>query len=119
MVKTRPRDVAREKIKNIVIPDQEKEKFGRASSSTVNQIKCNPVFAKGSLIQIQHHPMIIHAQRQSKLVPGKIIAVYKHHFLVKTKLYPVSISWIDIYVGDVGIIPMTSREMYRELGYIL
>lgn len=104
MIKTRPREVAKEKIRNIVIPAQEKEKFGRIASSAVNRIKYDPLFREGSLVQIRYSDLS-HVQRQLSPIHGRVIKAYDHFLLIQTKEYPISVSWIDIYIGEVRIMP--------------
>lgn len=101
--------MTKEKIKNIVIPAQEKEKKGREAVSQIHAMKYNKLCRVGNFIWVK-------PRGAEKWTPGKIVGLYEYFFLIETKNYPVSVSWIDLYLGDITITQMSLSEIIRTQG---
>lgn len=103
--------MTKEKIKNIVIPAQEEEREGRQSLKQIHAMKYNKLYQVGNFIWVK-------PREAKKWTPGRIRKSYKHFLLIDTDKYPLCVSWIDLYLGDIGIISMSWEEVCKVLSGI-
>lgn len=101
----------KEKIKNIVIPAQEKEKEGKQSLKQIHAMKYNKLYQVGNFIWVK-------PKEAEEWIPGRIRKSYEHFLLIDTDKYPLCVSWIDLYLGDIGISLMSWEEVYKVLSGI-
>ena len=101
----------KEKIKNIEIPAQEEEKEGKQSLKQIHAMKYNKLYQVGNFIWVK-------LEEAEKWIPGRIRKSYEHFLLIDTDKCPLCVSWIDLYLGDIGISLMSWEEVYKVLSGI-
>ncbi len=109
----------KEKIKNIEIPAQEEEKEGKQSLKQIHAMKYNKLYQVGNFIWVKPKEAEKWIPgRIRKWIPGRIRKSYEHFLLIDTDKYPLCVSWIDLYLGDIGISLMSWEEVYKVLSGI-